>query len=178
MRRYPRRQVSPDHQRSSEHLRLAAKLVPLCRPCRQKYHRLFDRRGDAIRTNAAGGRCQSTDQAGTASSADRAAGRSKVDRSARRGQLHHRSSEEGGGRSRVARCDRGADPGGRARRPHDVRACRRHAGIEPRSRSRVYEVRENASLGTEKTQEGPINLPARVAAGVILVKMTLLVSPD
>src|SRR6476620_5853430 len=35
-------------------------------------------------------------------------------------------------------------------------ACRRHAGIEPRSRSRVYGVRENASLGTEKTQEGPM----------------------
>jgi hypothetical protein len=44
------------HQRSSEHMRLAVKLVPFCCPCSQKCHRLLDRHGDASEPSPRPGR--------------------------------------------------------------------------------------------------------------------------
>ena len=47
---------SKSHQRSSEHMRLAVKLVPVCCPCSQKCHRLLDRHGDASEPSRRPGR--------------------------------------------------------------------------------------------------------------------------
>jgi hypothetical protein len=83
--------------------------------------------------------------------------------------------------------NRGADARGEAKRPDDVRADWLHAGAEPRPRSRVQYFTEGSPLGAEKAQEGPmksyllIAIPGLIlcaAAGVLLLQMALLVSPD
>jgi hypothetical protein len=86
----------------------------------------------------------------------------------------------------MANGDRGTDAGV-AQRSDDAGADRCHEGIEPRARSRVHRVREEASLGAEKAQEGPMKSYLLMAitglilcatAGVILMIMILVVSPD
>jgi hypothetical protein len=79
------------------------------------------------------------------------------------------------------------DPRCGERRPDDVGADRRHAGIEPRPRPRVHSVREKASLGAEKARERSMKAHFFIAlAGlivfammvIIVMQMKLQISPD
>jgi hypothetical protein len=63
----------------------------------------------------------------------------------------------------------------------------RHAGLEPRPRPRVQRDRENAPLGAEKAQDGPMKayyfmalagLIACAIAAMIFMEMTQQISPD
>lgn len=57
--------------------------------------------------------------------------------------------------------DRGADAGGRVRRTDDVCPDRRHARVEPTSRSGVQAVAQRVSLGAEKAEERPMTVLKR-----------------
>jgi hypothetical protein len=61
-------------------------------------------------------------------------------------------AQEGSCPPRMAGCDRGTYVGGRARRPDDVRPDWHHASIEPKLRSRVHYIRQDASLGQAQAE--------------------------
>jgi hypothetical protein len=80
---------------------------------------------------------------------------------ARRLQL----AEKGIRPARMADRHRGVDACGRARRPDDTCADRRHAGIEPRPRSRVQYFTEGSPLGAPEAEERPMTVWIYVDTG-------------
>jgi len=70
------------------------------------------------------------------------------------GRVHHSVAEERARRARMAHRDESIAPGGRARRPNDVRADRRPAGSKPAPRRRIQPEGKGTTLEQAQAQEG------------------------
>ena len=107
-----------------------------------------------------GERCDRTRLGAVFRGADR--GRWTQPRHAARGRRVHRwAAEARARRARVARSDGSPAPGGRARRPDDVRPYRGHAGAEQTLRPRAQSQGQGTALETTQAEAGIVNGPTR-----------------